>query len=186
MRFKSIYLSSCVSLALAGSAYAAENVTPLSDIPRLTVSGQSSFTAWIFHNHEKRINNLNFGNGLVVPGGPGDAPTNDRTAVDIITYDKNPPLVFTTDDSRIKFSLDGPEGPWRYQAVVVFETDSNITNNIYQNYLGFQTPYGDLYVGDSFGVEDNMRFSGADAMAATGGFDGNAENVLFPTRGVNI
>lgn len=90
-------LFSAVTLIVSGlmPSLSAAAVTPAMSTPKLTISGQSTFNAWWFTNHDvKTRNDADFGNGLKADGTPlpGDTQKGHGRG-----------YLFTMDDSRLKF-----------------------------------------------------------------------------------
>ena len=178
------------STALLGAALfvggeaKAEAVAPAMSTPKLTISGQSTFNAWWFTNHDvKTRNDGDFGQGFGL--GAFDAGTNTFAQTDL-TGDNQKGFgrgyLFTMDDSRLKFDVSGKTDPGMdYGFVVIVNTDTQQTSydkTMKEHYIFAGGSWGRLTMGDTDGVEDIMAFGGFDPLGGTGGFDGNFDRVV--------
>ncbi len=154
------------ALVMAGGS-AAKAETPALAAPKLTISGQSNFNAWWFHNDRTVIR------------------PNDGNECDYVGKGRG--YLFTVDDARLKFDITGKTDPGMdYGFTIVVDADTNKQKNIKENYLYFGGSWGKLTMGDVDGVEDAMAFYGGDPLGGTGGFDGNFDRVVNFTTGAVV
>ena len=165
---KRILMTSALISAMALSQAYAASETPALAAPKLTISGQSNFNVWWFHNDKTQIVPLQEGMGCDYIG-------------------KGRGYLFTVDDSRLKFDITGKTDPGMdYGFTIVVDADTNKQKNIKENYLYFGGSWGKLTMGDVDGVEDTMAFYGGDPLGGTGGFDGNFDRVVNFTTGAVV
>ncbi len=168
---KRILMTSALISAMALSQAYAASETPALAAPKLTISGQSNFNAWWFHNDRTVI-------VPATPFGPGEP-------CDYIGKGRG--YLFTVDDARLKFDITGKTDPGMdYGFTIVVDADTNKQKNIKENYLYFGGSWGKLTMGDVDGVEDTMAFYGGDPLGGTGGFDGNFDRVVNFTTGTVV
>jgi len=162
------------SVLFASSQASAE--APAMSAPKLTISGQSSFNAWWFHNKKQ---NVTVGNEDANP-----SVTNTFTEDQAQSSSFGKGYLFTVDDSRLKFDVNGKTDPgMEYGLTIVVNGDTNQTKSIKENYVWFGGSWGKLTLGDAEGVDRTMAFGGFDPLGGTGGFDGNFDRVVNFTTG---
>ncbi|MBY0293549.1 MAG: porin [Alphaproteobacteria bacterium] len=128
--------------------------TPTLATPQIKFQGQTSFNSFFFRN--KRI---------FQAGDLGDSDCKRRK------FGRG--QLFTVDSSRLRISVDGRTDPgMEYGLVFVLNGDVNSGNTLRENYLYFSGTWGQLYAGDTFGVEGTMAFGGWDQWGGTGFIEG--------------
>jgi hypothetical protein len=161
------------STALLGSVLvgtfsqaAVNDPAPVLALPQLTISGQTSFNSWFFNNKQ-----------IVVPGDAKNTPQNRKA------FGRG--QLFTVDDTRIKFKVEGKTDPgMEYGMVVTLDGDVNGDHTAREAYLFFGGTWGKVYAGNTYGVQSTMSFGGWDNWGGTEFMDGNFERVINFTTGV--
>jgi len=144
---------------------AVSNPTPVLALPQLKISGQTSFNNWFFNNQQK-----------IVPGDPKNNPWTRRG------YGRG--QLFTVDDTRIKFTVEGKTDPgMEYGMVVTLDGDVDGSKLAREAYLFFGGTWGKVYAGNTYGVQSTMAFGGWDQWGGTTFMDGNLERVVNFTTG---
>ena len=174
-------LFSCPEIANAAEAPMAQT-----RMPKLMISGQTTFNAWWFNNKDQK--NRNDGN-IAHNGGLAEGQTPLRGAVltktglsgsDSQSHGRG--YLFTMDDSELRFKLSGVSDYGAdYGMTVVVDTNTEQTTShriIEENYIWMGGSWGRIALGDTYGSEDLMAFGGFDPIAGTGGFDGNFDRVI--------
>ncbi len=162
-----VCLSVCATtLMMAGSLRAEEAKSPhILALPTLTISGQTSFNTWFYHNNRTTV--------------AGDAAD---TAADRRGYGGGP--LFSMDDARLRFSIDGKTDlGLRYGFISVLDGDTSAGNTLRENYIFLDGSWGKFYVGDTYGVLSTMAFGGWDNWCGTKFLDGDFERVVNFTTG---
>lgn len=156
------------STALLGALFAlpaaqAATTSPESilAVPQLKIGGQTSFNSSFFQNDRKTL----FSN-------------KDRTPCSIQRYSRA--NLFTVDNSRIKFNVDGKTDPGMdYGLVFVLDGDTNATKNVREAYIYTKGSWGTIYGGDTYGVTNLMSFGGFSEWGGTGFLDGGVLDRTF-------
>jgi len=139
--------------------------TPTLATPQLKISGQSSFNSW-FYDNKKRI----------VFGDATNKPCNRQK------FGRG--HMFTVDDSRLKFNVDGKTDPGMdYGLVIVLDGNADKSKIVREDYLYFGGSWGKTYLGDTYGVESTMAFGGFSQWGGTGFIDGDFDRVVNFTTG---
>lgn len=145
---------------------AADNPTPVLALPQLKISGQTSFNSWFFNNKQ-----------AVAPGDKDNNPWNRKG------YGRG--QLFTVDDTRIKFTLEGKTDPGMdYGMVVALDGDVSGDRTAREAYLFVGGTWGKIHAGNTYGVQSTMAFGGWDNWGGTEFMDGNFERVINFTTGV--
>ncbi|WP_331256685.1 porin [Candidatus Bealeia paramacronuclearis] len=155
-------------------------------MPQLTVSGESTFNVWWFHNQNiKNSNDNDFGQGSFLNENqiPSLAATLTSSSLSGDTQNEyGRGYIFTMDDSRLKFDLSGvSDYGTDYGLVVNIDTNTEQTfgdKTIKETYVWIDGVWGCLTLGNTNGVEEFMAFGGYDPLGGTGGFDGNFDRVV--------
>ncbi|MBY0501161.1 MAG: porin [Alphaproteobacteria bacterium] len=153
-------------VVFGASVNAATNTpTPTMATPQFKISGQTSFNSWFFRNKS-----------IYLPGDEKNLPCKRQT------YGRG--QLFTMDDARLKFNVDGKtDRGMEYGLVFTLDAGSFAERNVREDYLYFGGSWGRLYIGDTYGVEDTMAFGGFDQLGGTGGFNGDFDRVVNFTTG---
>ncbi|OJW54060.1 MAG: hypothetical protein BGO67_08335 [Alphaproteobacteria bacterium 41-28] len=138
-------------------AHAAETKpTPVLAVPKLIISGQTSFNNFFFRN--RRI----FQDGIEVEG--ADSPKGSCARK---KFGRG--QLFTVDSSRLKFNVEGKTDlGMEYGLMFVLDGDVDSDKTLRENYLYFAGTWGKIIAGDTFGVEDTMGFGGFTQWGGTG------------------
>ncbi len=145
---------------------AVSNSKPTLALPQLKISGQTSFNNWFFNNKQ-----------IVVPGDASNNPWNRKA------YGRG--QLFTVDDTRIKFTVEGRTDPgMEYGMVVTLDGDVSGDHTAREAYLFLGGTWGKVYAGNTYGVPSTMAFGGWDQWGGTEFMDGNFERVINFTTGV--
>lgn len=156
-----------LSVVLFGSPVqaAVSNPTPILAVPELKISGAMSFNNWFFNNRQ-----------IAVPGDPANTPQNRKA------YGRG--QLFTVDDTRIKFTVEGKtDRGMEYGLVVTLDGDVNGDHTAREAYLFFGGTWGKFYLGNTYGVQSTMAFGGWDQWGGTEFMDGNFDRVINFTTG---
>lgn len=144
---------------------ATTNPTPALATPQLKISGQTSFNSWFFDNKRK-----------IVEGKADNAPCSRQK------FSRT--NLFTVDNSRLKFNVDGKTDPgMEYGLVIVLDGNTDKAKIVREDYLYFSGSWGKIYAGDTYGVQDSMAFGGFDQWGGTGFVDGSFDRVTNFTTG---
>ena len=119
------------------------------ETPSLKISGGTSFNSWFFHNDVKRLQT-----------DAGDSPCG------LVRYGRD--QLFTVDDSRLRFAVDGKlDSGMEYGLVFVFDGATDATKAVREDYIFFSGSWGKITIGDTFGVQGTMSFGGYDQWGGT-------------------
>lgn len=164
--FSSTALVSTVFFLNFTNAIAAEPPSALAT-PKLNISGSTSFNSWFFHNDKKLL--------------PGSA---DNSPCKLQKYGRG--QLFTVDDPRLKFAVDGKlDTGMDYGLVFALDASVNATKAVRENYLFFGGSWGKIIAGDTYGVLSTMSFGGYDQWGGTGFIEGaDFDRVVNYTTGV--
>lgn len=137
------------------------------ETPSLKISGATSFNSWFFHNDVKRFQT-----------------SRDDSPCGLVRYGRG--QLFTVDDSRLRFAVDGKlDSGMEYGLVFVFDGATDATKAARENYIFFSGSWGKITVGDTFGVQSTMSFFGGDQWGGTSFVDGPMiDRVVNVTTGV--
>lgn len=135
--------------------------------PTLKISGSTSFNSWFFHNDKKLLQG-----------------SRERSACRLQKYGRG--QLFTVDDSRLKFAVEGKlDTGMDYGLVFALDATVGATKTLRENYLFFGGSWGKITAGDTYGVLSSMTFGGYDQWGGTGFIDGSDfDRVVNYTTGV--
>jgi len=158
-----ITLSTIILSAQANAA--TTGPTPAMATPQLKFSGQTSFNSW-FYNNKKNV----------VPGDAANSACKRK--------DYNRGQLFTVDNSRLKFNVDGrTDRGMDYGLVIVLDGNTDKDKIVREDYLYFGGSWGKIYAGDTYGVQNTMSFGGFDQWGGTGFIDGPFDRAVNFTTG---
>ncbi|HUX80063.1 MAG TPA: porin [Alphaproteobacteria bacterium] len=134
--------------------------TPTMAVPQLKISGQTSFNSLFFRN--KKI----FKNDPQLQDVDIDAAVCGREK-----FGRG--QLFTVDNSKLKFNVDGKTDPgMEYGLVFVIDGNVDAGKSLKENYIYFGGMWGKILAGDTYGVEHTMGFGGFTEWGGTGFLDG--------------
>src|SRR3990167_122740 len=152
------------TLLMASSLRAEQPKSPhILALPTLTISGQTSFNTWFYHNERTILQE-------------------DSRAWERVGYGGGP--LFTMDDTRLRFTVDGKTDlGLRYGFIAVLDGDTSAQKTLRENYIFLEGTWGKLYAGDTYGILSTMAFGGWDNWCGTKFLDGSPERVVNFTTG---
>jgi len=97
-------------------------------------------------------------------------------------------MYFGTDDAELHINVKGTaDNGLEYGAKIELEATQGSTGNADEARIQLSGSWGTLQLGDEDGAEDTMNYGGENVMGATGGWDGDGDDMtslaslLFPT-----
>lgn len=165
------------STALVAATALTAGMAQAAEAPTWKLSGFMNFQAY-FADRDS-FTGVAFGTTTGTLGAPGFVTTESAATTD---------LYFGVDDAEMALNVSGTaDNGLEYGFKIEFEASPGGSNVADEARISLGGSWGLVYLGDEDGVEDTMNYGGENVLGATGGWDGDGDdvtivaNLVFPS-----